>query len=104
MGAFARHHRATQLLRRFERFQPLMIGVPDANAAACYLFGLLELRPQESCDDLSRQIGRADIDPSIFVDLPPEKLTSVGAFLAYHLRTCQETTIVDQQRPTFAAD
>ncbi len=97
--ALGRHDGTTQIARRLERGEFAMISGPDLKTFVAEFARLLELPEQKGGDDLTRQIGRAVVNPSVFIDPPLEKGGSVCPFFAQNQRPIDEGGIVDDERP-----
>ena len=59
--------------------QMLAVEVPDLLAVALDLLALFQLGQQEGCQDVRRQVARADIHPGVLVHLAAEETAAVGA-------------------------
>ncbi len=81
-----------------------MILRPHAMTLGLDLIHLLELRQQESRVELARQIGRADIDPGVFVDPALQELGAVRSLLPQDVGAVDEALVIDQQSTPFARD
>src|SRR5260370_24007011 len=104
MRAALKNDRAAKTAGALEAGESLMVAVPMGLPAPCQGLGILELRPEKGRNDVARQIGGADIDPSILIDLAAEEFASVGAFFADDLGPLDEARVVDDQRAAFAGD
>jgi hypothetical protein len=62
------------------------------------VLGGFQLRPQEGRDQLARQQRRADVLPSVFVNLAAEEAAAIGALLANDFGAQAKGGIVHQQR------
>src|SRR5690349_14954255 len=59
-----------------------MVAMPDREASFSQLRSALQLSPQESGNNVTRQIRRAYVDPRVFVDLSAEKRGAIRALFA----------------------
>src|SRR5919201_2786480 len=82
----------------------LVVSPPQRLARGHDAVGGLELCPQKRREDIARKKRRADVDPSVLVDLPAEELAAVGAFLADDFSALDELVGVDQERAALARD
>jgi len=98
------HHRAAQSSFAFQRRGPGVVLIPQRQAARGDVVGRCHLCGQEGGGDLARQIGRADVHPSVLVHLAAKEPAAVGAFLADDLRSFGEIAVTTEQGATLAAN
>lgn len=65
---------------------------------------VLKLRIEESRNKFTRQIGRSNIDPGIFINHATEKLTAVCTFFTNDLGTLDQSSVVYKQCAAFPRD
>src|SRR5271157_4486857 len=80
---------------------PLIVA-PDSSPFVLNLVPGLELREQESCQNIGGKITGANIYPAVLVYLPPEELAAVRPFLTDYQGPLYESGIVHDQRPAFS--
>ena len=112
-----RHHHVIQMPARLaiignerERCAALLrptgerrvVRLPDLPPTRLNSVAILELGGQEGRLHFRGQITRADVDPAVFIDLPPEEATAVGSFLPDDFSPLGERWIVNEQSATFA--
>ena len=102
--AASRDDWAAQAPGVLQRFQGVVIAVPNRQPARGDGVGFFHLRPQKGGDEFAGQIRRTDVHPGVFVHLAAEELAAVGALLADDLGASCQRRIVDQQRAAFAGD
>src|SRR5207247_3997798 len=80
-----------------------VITLPDTHAARGDVLDLLELRPEERGRHLAQEVGAADVDPAVLVDLTTEEPRAVGALLLQDLGAFDPAVAVYEQRAAFPA-
>src|SRR5690242_13599942 len=90
------HHRCTQITV-VKSCQRNIIGTPGRASISLDLFDLLELAKKKGGDKFSRQERRAQINPSVFVHLTPEKPLAIGSLLSNNFGAFNETWILDRK-------
>ena len=102
--AVLRDDRPADLVLRLQFRKGLVVALPEQQPLRRDRRGFLQLCPQKRGDHFARQIGRAEVDPGVLVDLAAEEVAAVGALLAEDLGALGEAQVVDQQRPALAGD
>lgn len=76
---------------------------PDRRPSGLDLLPPFELPEEHPGEQVAEHPRRSDIDPRVFVDLPPEEAGSVSALLAKYLRAFCEALIVEVECAAFTA-
>jgi len=80
------------------------IIIPDLQSFGGDGLGFFHLGQEEGGDQFAGEVGGADIDPGVLVDLAAEELAAVGALFADDLGTISKGRVIDQQGAAFAGD
>ncbi len=81
-----------------------MIVFPNLKPLGGDGLGFFHLGPEEGGDQFTGEVGGADVNPGVLVDLAAEELAAVGALFTNDLGSIRKNGVVDQQGATFAGD
>src|SRR5258708_34337929 len=81
-----------------------VVEIPDALSRDGDLAVHFELRIEEGGQDIGRGVARADVLPSILINLAPEKPAAIGPLLTKYFGTVDIARIVDHERAPLTAD
>ena len=81
-----------------------MIMIPDLEPFGRDGVSVFHLGPKEGSDQFAGEIGGADVNPGILINLTAKELTAVGAFFSDDFSSISEGGVVDQDGTTFAGD
>src|SRR3984957_9657455 len=96
------HDRATEQAPALERGEHFVVALPVRDTSGGNSLGFLELSPQESRRDLARQKRRAEVLPSVFINLAAVKPAAIGSLLANDFGASDEFGIAYQKAAAFA--
>src|SRR5688572_18018398 len=83
-------------------FESGSINLPHLLAMELNFLALFKLGIEKGSQHVRRQIGRANIYPRIFIDLPAEESRAICPFFAYDLCPFHYISIIYDERATFA--
>ena len=101
VGTFIWHHRSADFSLHLQWLEPLMVSVPDIQAAFGDGLSLFHLRPKKGGDDIAWQKGGTDIHPTVLIHLATKKLTAIGALLTDDFATLDQSRVIDEQGAPF---
>lgn len=78
--------------------------IPDLQTLGGNGLSFFHLGPEEGGDQFAGEVGGADVDPGVLVDLAAEELAAVGALFTDDFSTVSKGRVVDQQGAAFAGD
>src|SRR5690349_20830012 len=78
------------------------VGFPDFSSPRLNLIALFELCPEERCQQIGREIARANVYPGILVHLAAKKSASIGSLFPKNFGAFVKPRIIDQQRAAFS--
>jgi len=76
--------------------EPILVVIPDLQPFGGDGLGFLHLGPEEGGDQFAGEVGGADVDPGVLVDLAAEELAAVGAFFTDDFGAVSKGRVVDQ--------
>ena len=99
-----RHDRPANVAGALQRGESCVIALPQGSPSRQKRVSILQLREQEGRDHVTRQVGRSEIDPGVFVGTATKEARSVGSFLPDDLGTIDKARVIDNECAAFAGD
>lgn len=97
-GAIKRNDRDPYSLPQSNIPEPFSIGLEAFETIAYQGLCLLDLSVEHRRNQLPRQIGRANVEPSALVDRVAQELAPVHPLLPDHLSSLEEAAVTDNPR------
>ena len=97
-------YRQAESLFALELAQTLGIAFVDASAHGSDLLDLFELPPQKRGADFARDVGRAEIDPGVFIDALSKEFLPVRSLVSDDFGTRDVTLLIRAQRSALTAN
>ena len=88
----------------FKRDELASVILKDLSSACCNFVEQLELAVEKRTSNLTWDIRRTDIDPSIFIDLASKELLSIGALITNDFSLLEKAIRIDAKCSAFATD
>src|SRR5438876_8050606 len=81
----------------------IVVILPNPLTPGLNQFTRFQLSVKEGCENLRRQITRADVDPCVLVRFAAKETAAIGSFFPNDFGAFDMLRIVNQQRAAFAA-